>query len=148
MTEQDFLRQIWRAYDTVTVEGVGTRRVLNVCFPTRSVQIALAGGNREWVRCEVIAEHQCQTGEPDDIATIEALHNRLMAANNRNEDLQRIVSEQKTKMEQWSIGELKKCVNKLDTNLTVKMKTMHAIEAAVARINEFLDSNPDPFKIP
>ena len=39
MTEQQFLQQVWRPYDSITTDTGIKGRVQNVCFPTRSVRI-------------------------------------------------------------------------------------------------------------
>ena len=85
MTEQEFKRQVWRAYDTVEIEGVAKNaRVINVGFPSLSVRAAIAPGVTEWFKCDQIVSHKSATGEPDDLAIIADLHNKLMAANKRN----------------------------------------------------------------
>ena len=139
MTENDFLRQVWRANDKVVLTNGETKRVLDLSFRTKSVQVAIEKGVREWFTCDCIEEHLSFTREPDDLAIIADLHNKLMAANKRNDDLQRIVTEQRLKMESWSTGELKKCVNVLINDLREKKKTIERIEKCTDRINELVD---------
>lgn len=83
MTEKEFMQQVWRPFDTVTIEGGVKGRVHNVSFPTHSVRIHMPGGPAEWFRCELIIEHTSVTNEPDDVSIIERLHNKLMEAENR-----------------------------------------------------------------
>ena len=75
MTEQEFVRQVWRAFDTVEIEGGIKSKVLNVCFTTHSVRIRLANGVPDWVRCELIIKHTSGTAETEDAGIIEDLHN-------------------------------------------------------------------------
>ena len=50
MTEQEFMKHVWRPYDTVEVIGDITGAVLNVCFPVKSVNISLPGGAAQWFK--------------------------------------------------------------------------------------------------
>lgn len=145
MTEQEFNRQVWRPYDTIELVGDemnGTKRkVLNVCFSTKSVRVRMSGDNAEWVRCEMIASHQSICGNTEDTEIIEDLHNKLMAANKRNEDLQLIKVKLESQISKCNTGELRRCVNILASTLVEKKKTIESIEKAVARINESLNKN-------
>ena len=88
MTEQEFMKHVWRPYDTVEVIGDITGAVLNVCFPVKSVKISLPGGAAQWFKCHDIVQHISRTDTPDDMSIIEDLHNKLMAANKRNDNQQ------------------------------------------------------------
>lgn len=144
MTEQEFVRQVWRAFDTVEIEGGIKGKVLNVCFSTRSVRIPVANGVPEWVRCELIVKHTSGTAAVEDAGIIEDLHNKLMAANKRNDDLQAIVDDLKAKMNNSNISNLRKSVNVLAGNLILKKKTIERIDEAVTRINALLDKEENP----
>ena len=139
MTEQEFVRQVWRAFDTVEIEGGIKSKVLNVCFTTHSVRIRLANGVPDWVRCELIVKHTSGTAETEDAGIIEDLHNKLMKAEKRNDDLQAIVDDLNAKMSNSNVGNLRKAVNLLTGNLVSKKKTIERIDEALARINAFLD---------
>ena len=93
MTEQEFMKHVWRPYDTVEVIGDITGAVLNVCFPVKSVKISLPGGAAQWFKCRDIVRHISRTDTPDDMSIIEDLHNKLMAANKRNDDQQKIIDD-------------------------------------------------------
>lgn len=80
MTKQEFMRHIWRAYDTVELQDGVQRKIAHVCFSTQSVKVYIEQGVTEWVRCEFIVKHISVTGHTDDIETIEYLHDRLMRA--------------------------------------------------------------------
>jgi len=135
------MRHVWRPYDTVELENGIKGRVLNVCFSTRSVRVPIGQGVSEWFKCDAIVKHNSVTGEPTDIEIIEDLHNKLMAANKRNEDLQLIKVKLESQISKCNTGELRRCVNILANALVEKKKTIESIEKAVARINESLDKN-------
>lgn len=139
MTEQEFMKHVWRPYDTVEVIGDITGAVLNVCFPVKSVKISLPGGAAQWFKCRDIVQHISRTDTPDDMSIIDDLHNKLMAANKRNDDLQAIVDDLKAKMSNSNISNLRKSVNVLAGNLILKKKTIERIDEAVTRINDVLD---------
>ena len=144
MTEQEFKRQVWRAYDTVEIEGVAKNaRVINVGFPSLSVRAAIAPGVTEWFKCDQIVSHKSATGEPDDLAIIADLHNKLMAANKRNEDMQLIINDQKEKIKNQNLQlqgkptsdeelkKLRKAVNK-------SIDAVCAINSRMNAIDEYL----------
>ena len=144
MTEQEFKRQVWRAYDTVEIEGVAKNaRVIGVGFPSLSVRAAVAPGVVEWFKCDQIVAHKSATGEPDDLAIIADLHNRLMAANKRNEDMQLIINDQKEKIKNQNIQlqgkptsdeelkKIRKAVNK-------SIDAVCAIKSRMNTIDEYL----------
>ena len=87
MTEQDFLRQVWRPYDKITTADGVPGKVLGVSFTTKSVR-AFISGAPEWVKCELIETHMtAKGGDADDTAIIEELHNKIMSLNNQVETL-------------------------------------------------------------
>ena len=145
MTEQEFKKQVWRAYDTVEIEGVTNKqaRVIAVAFPSMSVRAAIAPGVVEWFKCEQIISHKSATGQPDDMAIIEDLHNKLMAANQRNENLQLIKNQLEEKLNNNRIGELRKCINLLNGNLIPKKKTIERIEQALQRLDAVVNEMAD-----
>lgn len=146
MTEKEFMRQIWRPLDTVTVDGGIKGRVISVSFATKSVKVQVSKEVHEWFKYDLIDEHQSIKGLPDDDAIIEDLHNKLMAANKRNDDQQKIIDDYKKKMEDLkqraatsSVATLRKQVNVLIADLVVKKKLIESIESATTRINDVLD---------
>ena len=140
------MRQIWRPLDTVTVDGGIKGRVISVSFATKSVKVQVSKEVHEWFKYDLIDEHQSIKGLPDDDAIIEDLHNKLMAANKRNDDQQKIIDDYKKKMEDLkqraatsSVTTLRKQVNVLIADLVVKKKLIGSIESATTRINDVLD---------
>lgn len=99
MTEKEFLQQVWRPYDVVVIDDNLRGSVMNVCFSSRSVKLTI-NGTQDWFRCESISEHITKCGNTDDASIIEDLHNKLMSANKRNEDLQGIVNVQNTRIKE------------------------------------------------
>ena len=146
MTEQEFMKHVWRPYDTVEVVGDITGAVLNVCFPTKSVKVSLTGGAAQWFNCRDIVRHISRTDTPDDMSIIEDLHSKLMAANKRNDDQQKIIDDYKEKLSDLqqrfgnsSVTVLRKQVNVLIADLVVKKKLIESIESATTRINDVID---------
>ena len=145
MTEQEFKKQVWRAYDTVEIDGVAKHaRVVSVNFPAYSIKAAVAPGVVEWFKCDQIVAHNCATGQPDDISIIEDLHNRLMAANKRNEDLQNIVNIQNDKIkrlnEQLAGRPNDKDLTKLRKSVDSIYSTIGSIDHRMKQIDEYLES--------
>ena len=145
MTEQEFKKQVWRAYDTVDIEGVANHaRVIAVGFPGLSVRAAIAPGVVEWFKCDQIVAHHSATGNPDDLSIIEDLHNKLMAANKRNEDLQHILNTQQERIKDLN-DKLQgkpdsKDLKKLRTSVDSIYSTIGSIDHRMKQIDEYLES--------
>lgn len=140
------MRQIWRPYDTVELEGGAVGKVTTVCFPTRSVKVKMSEDVHEWVECELIVKHTSVVGHPDDLAIIEELHDKLMKAEQKIEQMQAVAKNSlaesqslKAKLNSAPPKELKKQVNILINALTEKRATLDAIDSAVERINFLMD---------
>ena len=135
MTEQEFMKHVWRPYDTVEVIGDITGAIQNVCFQTKSVKVFLPGGAAQWFKCRDIVRHISRTDTPDDMSIIEDLHNKLMAANKRNDDLQDIVTELKMKVngdaKQEELRKIRKASNKI-------FDAMNSIDSKLRHIDEYL----------
>ena len=138
MTEQEFLKQVWRPYDKITTaEGV-PGKVLSVCFSTKSVRAYISGAP-EWVRCELIETHTTgKGGDGDDCAIIEELHNKVLNLQSTIEGL-KVKNKQLTeKLNMISGGELIKNVNLILSQLQEKKKRIEKIETCVSGINEIV----------
>ena len=140
MTKSEFRSQVWRPYDSVELDNGIKGRVINVCFPTHSVRINLPVGGTDWFDCDMIVRHNSSAGETDDIAIIEDLHKKLMAAHKKNEDLQETLQTLQKKLQEGSIANLRKSLNILNNNLIEKKKTMEQVEKAVEKVNEIIDN--------
>lgn len=146
MTEQEFMKHVWRPYDTVVLIGDINAAVTTVCFPTKSVKVALGNNTYKWFKCADIEKHISRTDTPDDMSIIEDLHNKLMAANKRNDKQQEIITNYKEKLADLqqrsntsSVTALRKQVNVLIADLVVKKKLIESIESATTRINDVID---------
>ena len=137
MTEQEFMRQVWRPYDSVEVDGGMKGRVTSVCFPTRSVKVSINKEVHEWFKCEMIVAHSSAAGQTDDVAIIEDLHNKLMASNERNNNLQSIVNIQNEK-----IAKLQEAANEVpeDKNLKKIKKSINTITNTLDGVNARFDN--------
>lgn len=142
MTEKDFLRQIWRPYDTVEIDGGMKGRVTSVCFPTRSVRITINKEVHDWFKCEMIVSHTSAGGETDDLEMIANLHEKLMKAIDANEkkdkriaDQQAIIEKQNEKLsgkpDDGQLKKLRKATNKIADAMT-------SIEARLKQVDEYL----------
>lgn len=146
MTEQEFMRQVWRPYDTVTIDGM-TGRVTSVCFPTRSVRVTLSKEVHDWFKCDMIEEHKSVRGLPDDDSIIADLHNKLMAANRRIEEQQAIIDKQNEKLSaDPSVGlkNLRRFVTEVRDALASKQKRMAQAISAMDSIHKWLDERGVP----
>lgn len=89
MTEKEFDQQIWRRYDTVTLDNGLTAVIGNVAFATRCVRVYMKDLPGEWFKCDRIESHRAHKGEPgDDISIIEELHNTVLAKDKQIEALE------------------------------------------------------------
>jgi hypothetical protein len=146
MTKQEFMRQIWRPYDTVEIEGGAVGKVTTVCFPTRSVKVTLSDNVHEWIECELIVSHTSVVGNPDDLAIIEDLHEKLVKAEEKNEQMQVLVKNKVTEVNclKESLNrnppkDILKAINGLNGALIERKTTVAALENALRRINLLLD---------
>lgn len=147
MTEQEFLHQIWKAYDTVMVADGCTRLVHSVCFATRSVRLKMADGSLEWFRCELIEQHTASNGKPSsETEIIEDLHNKLLSANEKIDKQQQMIGELREQIKEKDIvfangtkgmiEELQKATNLLTDSLAEKKSKFEKIERAIAKIDD------------
>lgn len=149
MTEQDFFRQIWRAYDKVTFDGGIKARVTNVCFSTRSVKVSMTDGEPEWVRCERIDKHTSQTGAPaDEDKVVENMFKELMAADEKmkrqTEEINRL-KETVSSLQQNKenrilnlLAELKHGLMAINEGLTIKKSKLEDVERGMKTVSEII----------
>lgn len=147
MTEKEFFQQVWRPYDTITIEGGSEGALLNVCFPTRSVCITMRSGIREWFRCELITKHTPHTGNPDDISIINDLQERLNAAEAKIDAQkqhilageERIRAYKKTLEQKDPTAEdIKKILNRLEVSLVEKKRRVENNMECIERLCEIM----------
>ena len=138
MTEQDFIRQVWRPYDKITTaEGV-PGKVLGVSFTTKSVR-AFISGAPEWVKCELIETHTTGKGaDGDDVAIIEELHNKVLR---QADEIDRLREEKKTLTEKISknyLGDLLRAMNIIKEGIQEKKNKIAKIDNGLEQIQSAL----------
>lgn len=138
MTEQDFLRQVWRPYDKITTADGVPGKVLGVSFTTKSVR-AFISGAPEWVSCTLIETHTTGKGaDGDDVAIIEELHNKVL---NQSDEINRLREEKKALAEKISknyLGDLLRAVNLMEQGLREKKHKMDQINSGLKQIQDAL----------
>ena len=138
MTEQDFLRQVWRPYDKITTADGVPGKVLGVSFTTKSVR-AFISGAPEWVSCTLIETHTAGKGaDGDDVAIIEELHNKVL---NQSDEINRLREEKKALAEKISknyFGDLLRAVKLMEQGLREKKHKMDQIDSGLKQIQDAL----------
>lgn len=138
MTEQDFMRQVWRPYDKITTADGVPGKVLGVSFTTKSVR-AFISGAPEWVSCTLIETHTTGKGaDGDDVAIIEELHNKVL---NQSDEINRLREEKKALAEKISknyLGDLLRAVNLMEQGLREKKHKMDQIDSGLKQIQDAL----------
>ena len=139
MTEQDFLRQVWRPYDKITTADGVPGKVLGVNFTTKSVR-AFISGAPEWVSCTLIETHTTGKGaDGDDVAIIEELHNKVLHQTNEIERLRNEKNLLAEKISKNYLGDLLKAVNQMKQGLQEKKHKMEQIDSGLAHIQATLE---------
>ena len=144
MTEQDFLRQVWRPYDKITTADGVPGKVLGVSFTTKSVR-AFISGAPEWVSCTLIETHTTGKGaDGDDAAIIEELHNKVLHQANEIERLRNEKNLLAEKISKNYLGDLLKAVNQMKQGLQEKKHKMEQIDSGLAQIQATLEKMEQP----
>ena len=139
MTEQDFLRQVWRPYDKITTADGVPGKVLGVSFTTKSVR-AFISGAPEWGSCTLIETHTTGKGaDGDDVAIIEELHNKVLHQANEIERLRNEKNLLAEKISKNYLGDLLKAVNQMKQGLQEKKHKMEQIDSGLAQIQATLE---------
>ena len=138
MTEQEFLKQVWRPYDKITTADGVPGKVLNVCFTTKSVR-AFISGAPEWVKCDLIETHTTgKGGDADDTAIIEELHNKIMKQSEEIEQLREQKKVLADKISKNYLGDLLRAVNLMQQGLNEKKHKMDQIDSGLKQIQDAL----------
>ena len=144
MTEQHFLRQVWRPYDKITTADGVPGKVLGVSFTTKSVR-AFISGAPEWVSCTLIETHTTGKGaDGDDVAIIEELHNKVLHQANEIERLRNEKNLLAEKISKNYLGDLLKAVNLMKQGLQEKKHKMEQIDSGLAQIQDTLEKMEQP----
>ena len=138
MTEQDFQRQVWRMYDQITTaEGV-KGKVLGVSFTTKSVRAYISGAP-EWIHCDLIETHTTgRGGDADDMAIIEDLHNKLLAAQDKIVGLKTERDQLKEKVSGNRYADILRALNMIREGMTEKKAKMAKIDSGLSQIENWL----------
>ena len=138
MTEQDFLKQVWRPYDKITTCDGVPGKVLQVSFNTKSVR-AFISGAPEWVSCTLIESHTTVRGaNADEEALIDALREKVQ---NQTEEIVRLQEERRLLTEKISknyLGDLLRAVNLMKQGLQEKKHKMDQIDSGLKQLEETL----------
>ena len=138
MTEQEFQRQVWRAYDQITTADGVKGKVLNVCFTTKSVR-AFISGAPEWVKCDLIETHTTgKGGDADDAAIIEELHNRVIK---QADEISRLREEKQTLTDKISknyLADILRSLNMIKEGITEKKNKIAKIDSGLFLIEDTL----------
>ena len=138
MTEQEFQRQVWRAYDQITTADGVKGKVLNVCFTTKSVR-AFISGAPEWVKCDLIETHTTgKGGDADDAAIIEELHNRVIK---QADEISRLREEKQTLTDKISknyLADILRSLNMIKEGITEKKNKIAKIDNGLFLIEDTL----------
>lgn len=138
MTEQEFQRQVWRAYDQITTADGVKGKVLNVCFTTKSVR-AFISGAPEWVKCDLIETHTTgKGGDADDAAIIEELHNRVIK---QADEISRLREEKQALTDKISknyLADILRSLNMIKEGITEKKNKIAKIDSGLFLIEDAL----------
>jgi len=139
MTEQDFLRQVWRPYDKITTADGVPGKVLGVSFTTKSVR-AFISGAPEWVSCTLIETHTTGKGKDgDDVAIIEDLHNKVL---HQSDEIERLKAEKQALADKISknyLADLLRAMNMVNEGITEKKSKITKIENGLNTLQEALE---------
>lgn len=139
MTEQEFLKQVWRPYDKITTADGVPGKVLGVSFTTKSVR-AFISGAPEWIRYEIIDTHTTgKGGDGDDVAIIEELNKKVL---NQTDNIKRLEEEKQQLVDKISknyLGDLLKAVNIMTQGLQVKKHKLEQMESGLNMLLETLE---------
>ena len=137
MTEKEFDQQVWRRYDTVTLDTGIETTIMNVCFATRSVRIYVKDSPAEWMTFARIAAHKSRYGgNADDSTIIEELHNKCLK---QQDDIERLKNEREKLKERLGVDnckELLTALHSMEEGLKEKKHKIELIENGLRIIDE------------
>lgn len=135
MTEREFDLQVWRRFDTVTLDTGIETTIMYVCFSSRSVRIYVKNSPPEWVGFDRIVSHKSRFGgDPDDLAIIEELHNKVMK---QDDEIERLKNEKQVLADKISknyLADLLRAVNIVKEGIAEKKTKMEKIDRGLELI--------------
>ena len=139
MTEQEFDTQVWRRFDVVTTDTGIETTVMNVCFTTRSVRIYVKNAPPEWLPCKRIETHTTRKGDTADEGTIiEELHNKLMKAGDKINELKAVNQHLTDKVKTNHLAAIITALNTLREGMTEKKAKLAKVDKALDAIDNLL----------
>ena len=146
MTEQDFQKQVWRPYDKITTADGVPGKVLQVAFNTKCVRAYISGAP-EWIKCDLIETHTTgRGGDADDMAIIEDLHNKLLAAQDKIVGLKTERDQLRERVSGNHFAEILRAINMIKEGLTEKKNKIAKIDSGLSQVENWLakieDTNP------
>ena len=140
MTEKEFLQQVWRPYDSVTLENGIRGRVSNVCFYTRSVRVNMPVGAPEWFKYDMIVEHKTATsGDTTDLGLVEEMRVKLERMKVENENLKTKNAQMREKIKIITGVELVQSVESILSQLNDKKNRIERIEACITKVQDAVE---------
>ena len=138
MTEQDFLRQVWRPYDKITTADGVPGKVLQVAFNTKCVRAYISGAP-EWIKCDLIETHTTgRGGDADDMAIIEDLHNKIMSLEDKIVGLKTERDQLKEKVSGNRYADILRAVNIIREGMVEKKAKMAKVDSGLSQIENWL----------
>jgi len=135
MTESEFDQQVWRRFDTVTVDTGIETTIINVCFSTRSVRIYIKNAPPEWIPCKRIESHKSRFGgDADDLAIVEELHNKVMNMEDIIVQLKHEKQQLTEKIGKNYLSDILRAVNIIKEGLTEKKAKMEKVDRGMDMI--------------
>jgi len=139
MTEQEFLKQIWRPHDKITTTDGVPGKVLGVSFNRMSVR-AFISGAPEWVSFALIETHITGKGEDaDEEALIDSLREKVIRADRRINALELEKEKLVEKISKNYLGDILKAVNLMRQGLQEKKHKMDQVDSGLRQIQAALE---------
>ena len=151
MTDLEFDQQIWRKHDRVMIqlrpdEAPFEQRVCSVSFWTRSVQVKMPIGGKDWISFGCIIGHTTTGSSTEDCEIIENLHDKLMEAEKKIEEYEQADSQRDKQAILNRLNDMKSILNLLNERIDIKKRRQESIDRALVRMEDLLDKFDNYFK--
>lgn len=144
MTDLEFDQQIWRKHDRVMIqlrpdEAPFEQRVCSVSFWTRSVQVKMPIGGKDWIPFGCIIGHTTTGSSTEDCEIIENLHDKLMEAEKKLEEYEKTDSQRDIQIITNRLNDIKQIVAMMNERIDIKKRRQESIDKALVRMDEFFN---------
>ena len=144
MTDLEFDQQIWRKHDRVMIqlrpdEAPFEQRVCSVSFWTRSVQVKMPIGGKDWIPFGCIIGHTTTGSSTEDCEIIENLHDKLMEAEKKLEEYEKTDSQRDIQIITNRLNDIKQIVAMMNERIDIKKRRQESIDRALVRMDEFFN---------